>query len=359
MDAQHSTPGIPSRPESSGGRWADATRPSRKDPFARRVIGAWRSNTGGSAVRDADRGTLVACSGGADSTALAAAFASVNAPIVIAHVRHDLREPSESAADEAQAERLAEWLGRPFARASIRTAAMPGNAEANARRARYRELTRIAEGRGLGAVVTGHHADDQLETLLMRLLRGAGPKGMAGIRAARRLAEGITLVRPMLSVPHADAVDFLSRHGIGWVEDRTNQDVTRLRAALRAEVLPSLRRLQPAASRKANQAAISLAESADAVDAMVSEMPRLTDDPASWSTPVLAQQPAVVIAECLRREAVRIGNPTRRQTPTESEVRVAVRVIRSVPASAWCAPLGAALVRVTAASTAIESPGIG
>ena len=104
--------------------------------------------------------------------------------------------------------------------------------------------------------------------MLMRMLRGAGVRGMAGIRTTRVLDAAVTVVRPMLSVSHADTVALCEQCGWVWNDDTTNRDESRLRAALRARVLPALRSVQPAAASRASRTAASLASADDAISSL-------------------------------------------------------------------------------------------
>lgn len=242
------------------------TPPSRKNPTVRAIVSAWRALTGGSAVRDGGRRTLVACSGGADSSALLLALASVRPGPEVCHVIHDMRPAAEAEHDADRTGVLCDALGVRMHRATVRIAGVSGNPEANARSARYAALAEIARSRGLRYVATGHHADDQLETVLMRLVRGAGVRGMAGIREQRRMCAGVDLVRPMLGVSHAAAADLCDRAGWAWNEDATNADVSRMRSAIRASVLPALRAIEPEAAGRAARTCASMASADRALD---------------------------------------------------------------------------------------------
>lgn len=228
----------------------------RPSASVRTVAASWRRLTGGRAVRDPHRRTLVAASGGADSSALLIALATTAAPgsIVAGHVVHDLRSAEQSHADRDAARLLAEKLNVPFVETQVRARAEKGNVEEAARRLRYAALGKLAREQGCGFVATAHHADDQLETLLMRLLRGAGPAGLGGIRSRRpidALDPRVLLIRPMLPITHSEAIDICTSFGWAWREDATNLDTTRLRSALRHRVLPILRELKPGAPARA------------------------------------------------------------------------------------------------------------
>lgn len=204
---------------------------------------------------------LIGVSGGADSVTLLRALCAIaprshwSLTLHIAHVNHHLRP--DAAEDASFVAALAEQLDLPFHQREVHPADHPGNLEANARRARYRAMAEMADSAGARFVVTAHHADDQLETLLMRLIRGSSVKGMTGLAPRRKLdppnAHGAVpyLIRPMLGVDHAAALAFLREIGQEWREDASNADLTRRRARLRAEVLPVLRDLRADAAIKA------------------------------------------------------------------------------------------------------------
>ena len=180
---------------------------------------------------------LVAVSGGPDSTALLAALAGV-AParglaLTAATVDHGLRG-AEGAADAARAASLAASLGVACV---VRTVAVAGDdgAEGNARRARHAALAAIADDVGASRIVFGHTADDQAETVLLRLARGAGRRGLGGMRAVRG-----RLFRPLLGATRADVRRFLAVRGLPFAVDRTNADLRHRRNRVRRLVLPFL-----------------------------------------------------------------------------------------------------------------------
>lgn len=285
---------------------ASISRPSRRHPVVRTIIADWRRLTGGPPTRDDARRTLAACSGGADSSALVLALASVDPPPVVAHVLHDLRPPADAIADRDATRHLAAALGLDFAEADLRVAALPGNSEANARRGRYAALADLARAHGLRVVATGHHADDQAETLLMRLLRGAGPRGLAGIRSSRPITPGgPSLVRPMLRITAQQARALCADCGWAWREDATNHDTTRRRAALRASVLPALREIDPQAARRLSLSAAHLASTAEAMDALAADLLAEGSGERGWSWPRsrIRAAPAAVLVRALRMAA--------------------------------------------------------
>jgi len=276
--------------------------PSRRDPVAGPIIRRWRELTGGGRDRHTDRRTLIACSGGADSSALALSLSASSSELVVAHVVHDLRPLPESLGDRDAARRLADLLGLEFVERAVRVSDLPGNAESNARSARLEALESLARATGCSHVATAHHADDQFETVLMRLIRGAGARGLGGIRPARPLGDrGIGLIRPMLCVDRADAEDLCRRSGWRWAHDASNDDRSRLRAALRHGVVAELRRLHPSAARNASRAAESLAQASDAIESRARALfDSVARDPNAkelrWERSTLRTEPEPVLA---------------------------------------------------------------
>ncbi|MDQ2865823.1 MAG: tRNA lysidine(34) synthetase TilS [Candidatus Eremiobacteraeota bacterium] len=187
--------------------------------------------------------TVVACSGGADSVALAAALAAVRAPMMLdltlAYVHHGTRDSAWQ--DECVVLRVGASLGLP-----VRIAQIDGTAcsESRLRDARYACLAQIAQDRGAAAVATAHHSEDQSETVLLALLRGAGTGGIGGMRARRPLAAGIDLIRPLLRVAPEDLRDYCHGHALPYAVDPSNADIDIRRNAVRS-ALAALRTLFP------------------------------------------------------------------------------------------------------------------
>lgn len=284
----------------------DANRlspPQKSNPTVHAVASAWRRLTGGKAVRDADRRTLIACSGGADSSALVLALAHQSANIVVAHVVHDMRPAAESAKCLASARTLAESLGLTFVSAAVTAKPMGGNYEAAARDQRYAALEQLAKKHGCRFIATGHHAEDQLETILLRLLRGAGPKGFAAIRTRRKLPGGTVVVRPMLALSREQAQALCRESGWQWSEDATNADLTHRRSALRATVLPPLLAIDPQAPRKAADAARLALLASDHLDRAASslETAAATDRQGVFDREKLRSADRIVLLTWLRK----------------------------------------------------------
>ncbi len=176
----------------------------------------------------------LAVSGGPDSLALLLlAHAALPGRIAVASVDHGLRP--EAAGEVALVERIAGERGIPFTPLQVRLA--PGNVQMRAREARYAALVRWAGEAGLGALATAHHADDQAETLLMRLNRGSGLAGLAGVRARSVLPDTDTpLLRPLLGWRKAELAALVAAAGLTPAEDPSNTDPAFDRARLRARL---------------------------------------------------------------------------------------------------------------------------
>jgi len=182
---------------------------------------------------------LVALSGGSDSAALLgllhAVAASLGLELVVAHIHHHARGV-EADGDALFCAARARQLGVPFELAHLRPRRPHGcSPEAWWRDARYRALERLRQRTGCAVVATGHTADDQAETVLLKLLRGAGPRGVAGVR--RRNAG---VIRPLLDTRRADLRDWLAAGHLAFREDSSNASVERPRGRLRHDLLPRL-----------------------------------------------------------------------------------------------------------------------
>jgi tRNA(Ile)-lysidine synthase len=186
---------------------------------------------------------VVACSGGADSIALAAALAAVRIPmqleLALAYVHHGTRESAWQ--DECVVLRAGASFGVPVYVRAIEAGA--GN-ERSLRDARYEALANLAREIASNAVATAHHQEDQSETVLLALLRGAGPQGLAGMQPRRPLTDGIDLLRPVLRLPSANLRYYCHVHALPYAVDPTNADAELRRNAVRT-ALEALRPLFP------------------------------------------------------------------------------------------------------------------
>ena len=177
----------------------------------------------------------VAVSGGPDSLALLLlAHAARPGLVAAASVDHGLRAGSRGEAEAVGL--LCERLGVAHALLTIDWPVRPTSAlQEQARRLRYEALGGWARANGLGAVATGHHADDQAETLMMRLMRGAGVRGLAAMRAAAPLpgSSGISLLRPLLGWRRAELEALVAGSGMAAADDPSNRDERHERVRVR------------------------------------------------------------------------------------------------------------------------------
>jgi len=258
------------------------------------------------------RPVLVAFSGGLDSTVLLdAAVCALGADAVVAlHVHHGL----QPAADHwpAHCAGVVQALGVRFECARLGRAPVRGaNLEAWAREARYAALVETAQRLGAAALMTAHHADDQAETLLMRIARGTGVDGMAGVR--RALArDGMPLLRPLRDLPRAELARRAHARALCWVEDPTNRDTARLRNAIRHRALPALDAVAPRFREHLLRLADDLDAARAAVDALAAidlEAARPADAPQALDAGVLASLSPARRRAALRRWLGELGLP--------------------------------------------------
>jgi tRNA(Ile)-lysidine synthase len=162
--------------------------------------------------------------------------------LAVGHVHHGLRASAQE--DEAFVAGLARRLGLAFFARRL-TGLTPPNLEARARAARYAALADMAREAQAQAVATGHTLDDQAETVLLRLLRGTGVAGLAGILPRRPLSAEVDVVRPLLGCRRGALRAYLTERGERWREDETNLDLRRARNRVRTRVLPLLQAENP------------------------------------------------------------------------------------------------------------------
>jgi tRNA(Ile)-lysidine synthase len=223
----------------------------------------------------------LAVSGGPDSLALLLLAAAARPGLIsVASVDHRLRDGSGAECEAVAA--LCDKLGVAHQTLTIDWSTPPTRAlQEQARIARYAALGQWAIATGLGVVATGHHADDQAETLVMRLMRGAGVRGLAAMRAAVLLpgSSEVTLVRPLLGWQRADLEAVVASAGIEAADDPSNHDEQHERVRVRA-LLANSGWLDPAALARS---ARHLAEADQAIDyAVAREWAAVRDDGESF-----------------------------------------------------------------------------
>jgi tRNA(Ile)-lysidine synthase len=220
-----------------------------------------------SALADLPSGPLLAAfSGGLDSTVLLHALAQSQAArargLRAVHVDHGLHDDSASWSRHSRA--FAEALDVELITRAVAVARHPGfGLEASARRARYGEIEALlAPGE---IVALAHHRDDQAETVLLKLLRGAGPEGLGAMRALRRLGRGLAW-RPLLALPRAALREYADQNRLEWIGDPSNADPTIDRNFLRLQVMPRILRRWPEAEASIAQSAAWARAAADFID---------------------------------------------------------------------------------------------
>lgn len=208
---------------------------------------------------------LVAFSGGVDSTVLLHSAAQLwQGAVVAVHVNHGLQH----AADHFEADCVAvcsKW-NIPIRVRRLDLRVNPGDSlEEVARQGRYHDLAEVAQAEGAVAVLLGQHANDQLETLLIALSRGAGVPGLAGMPVQRKW-HGQLFLRPWLSVPATAIRNYALKLGLPFVEDPSNSDLSFTRNRIRELVIPSLLEMFPSLLDTAGRSARHCAQAADLLD---------------------------------------------------------------------------------------------
>ncbi len=198
-----------------------------------------------------DRLLVVGVSGGADSLCLAHLLWKLGYPLLIAHFDHGLRPESQADREAVQAFAREAGLQFAFERQDVQAYAdeQALSIEEAARMLRYQFLFRQADAAGAQAVAVAHSANDQVETVLMHLLRGAGLSGLSGMPVyslPNPWSQDIPLVRPLLSTWREDILAYNRDQGLVAREDATNQDLRYYRNRLRHELLPYLQQYNPA-----------------------------------------------------------------------------------------------------------------
>ncbi|MBI4593124.1 MAG: tRNA lysidine(34) synthetase TilS [Candidatus Rokubacteria bacterium] len=251
---------------------------------------------------------LVAVSGGGDSIALLHLLVRL-APewrlrLHVLHVDHGLRADSSRDAEFVRA--VGARLGVPVSVAAV-AVERRGSLEEAARVARYRALETHADRLGAQRIAVGHTADDQAETVLMRLFEGASVRGLAAIPPVRG-----RIIRPLLGARRGALRAELERAGLGWVDDPTNADPKFLRNRVRHELLPTLAAcydadLVAALTRVAGHARASVETMERLAAAELERLASVSTDAVTLPSAGLVRLPREVAAEVLRQAAGRLG----------------------------------------------------
>jgi tRNA(Ile)-lysidine synthase len=283
-----------------------------------------------------DLHVLAAVSGGADSVAMLRALCALKTSaggqgaLYVAHLNHQLRG-ADAALDQAWLEVLCHRLNVPLISGEADVAALAEDQgdgwESAARQARYDFLLRTAEKLGARWVAVAHTADDQVETVLHRVLRGTGLSGLAAMRRVRPMSPTVTLVRPLLAVWRKEVLQYLDAVGQDYRADSTNADSRFTRNRIRLELLPALRAQYNA---EVDEALARLAQQADEAQQVISLLAaELVDQCVTVqpSTPQQPPKPGTAPAEPLAAESVQIDcRPLADQPPL---------LVREVCKAAW------------------------
>jgi len=282
---------------------------------------------------------VVGLSGGADSVALLDALASLGPSgprLVAAHLDHGLRPGSD--ADRAFCAALCSRLGIPLrsghADVAGRACRDGDGIEAAARLERYAFLRRIAREEGAAAIAVAHTRDDQAETLLLHLLRGAGGAGLSGMRPMTG-----DLLRPLLAVSRAQVLAYLERRGLAWREDPSNFDPAFTRNRVRHELLPWLEarfnpRLRETLAGTAELLADETAHLESEAEALLAGAAARDGGWAVARRPI-AEAPPAVARRALRRLATLTPGPL----PRRAQVERLLSLVRATAASGRRLPL--------------------
>lgn len=269
-----------------------------------------------------DEPLIVACSGGADSTAVFVAVARArradDGPVIAANFDHGLRPAEESARDRESVESVANLVGRPavFGAADESSAVVGVGPEAAARESRYGWLASACAQAGARYTVTGHTLDDQAETVLLRLTRGAGLTGASAMRPLAPwpvVCEGDSLhvVRPLLELRRGEARAYVDSLGLEPSEDPTNELVSFDRNRMRHRVLPELRavnaNVESALARFANFARDDDEALAGWAEREAQRLVQVAAGTAAIDRDRLLALPRAVASRILRQVAGRVG----------------------------------------------------
>ncbi len=233
----------------------DSALPVEGDPLLERVV------EGGLIAPPAP--VVAMLSGGRDSVCMVdlAVRAREAEAVTVLHVNYGLRDDSDE--DERHCAELCRRLGVGLEVERPRRPEGPGNLQAWARDSRYAAAARLAEAEG-ATIVTGHTADDQVETILYRLASSPSRRALLGMRAH----DG-RLARPLLGTTRAETTAYCERRGLAWRDDASNADPGFARNRIRHGLLPELERVHPAAAANVLRTAALLRDEAEVLDALV------------------------------------------------------------------------------------------
>ncbi len=245
---------------------------------------------------------VVAVSGGVDSMVLLDLLAShPGVELVVAHFEHGIRDDSDD--DRQLVGQTAQRYGLPFVYEHGNLG--PKVSEATARAARYAFLRRVQAEQGAAAIVTAHHQDDVIETAIINLVRGTGPRGLSSLKSTG------DIVRPLLGIPKVDLLAYANEHHVMWHEDSTNSDDRYLRNYIRRYVVA---RMTPAQRAGFLSHIATAANQNQEIDKLVQGLGSRQEQGGglarSWFIMLPYDVSCTVLAEWLRQEGAQFDRKT-------------------------------------------------
>lgn len=274
---------------------------------------------------------IVGVSGGPDSLCVLDCLHRLGYQVLVAHLDHQLRPESSEEAQFVQQVAQSYGLETFVERADMSSVVgSSGSLEEKARLARYRFLVQSATEQGIHHIATGHTADDQVETILMHFLRGAGPSGLRGMLPLIRMddwvgipeAEGMVLIRPLLGITRDQTLAHCAAIGLTPKEDKSNLDMSFTRNRLRHHLLPLLEQYNPGIRRVLRRTGQVMAGEADLLAHLVTDRwpsiihPR-GEGVLALDVPLFLEQP-VALQRALLREAIARLRPSLRDIGFEN-----------------------------------------
>lgn len=238
----------------------------------------------------------VALSGGLDSVVLLDTVCKAvkhhkQTEVFVFHVHHGLQKSADKWL--VFCEGLAKHYQVQFDFRLLHLDQSQGNIEARARAGRYEALANLCEDYGVEDLLLAHHQNDQAETVLLQLLRGAGVAGLAGMPELRRIAgssKPITLWRPLLNQSRGELEAYAKEHHLQWIEDPSNRDRKYRRNAIRKDIIPKLEKIQPQAVANIARSASLLSEAQGLLDRLAIEDGKdILQKESLWVKPLLAK----------------------------------------------------------------------
>lgn len=275
-----------------------------------------------------DTKILLAVSGGADSVTMTIVLNNIlpNNKLIIAHINHNLRN-AHSDNDQQFVIDLANKLNLDIHTRSVDVNSFAArqklSIETAARTLRLNSLIQIAHKTECNAIATAHHADDNAETVIHRLLRGTGYRGLAGIHPKKTLASNAgqsTFIRPLLSVTRTEIIQYCTQNNIPWRHDHTNDDYAHTRNKIRHLLIPQLQKdcktpLTPQLSKLSNisQKLLAKIESQTKTE-WQNAVTKQNTDSVTFDKNNFANLPPIIAVELTRRALIHLGSGQKKLT---------------------------------------------